>query len=85
MAPLVGRAQELSHIRHLIDGGVRDGGSALLVRGEAGIGKTAIVAAAASRAKEGGLRVLTMTGGQSETELTFAGLHQLLRPSSAAW
>jgi len=43
MAPLVGRAKELSHIGHLIDG-VRDGGSALLVRGEAGSGEWSISA-----------------------------------------
>jgi predicted ATPase len=79
MVPLVGRGQELGRIGLLIDG-VHVGGSALLVRGEAGIGKSAIVAAAASRAKECGFRVLTTTGVQSETELTFAGLHQLLRP-----
>jgi len=52
----------------------------VLVRGEAGIGKSALGAAAASRANEGGFRVLTTTGVQSETELTFAGPHQLLRP-----
>ena len=55
-------------------------GAALVIRGEAGIGKSALIALAAARARERGLSVLTATGVQSEARFAFAGLHQLLRP-----
>jgi hypothetical protein len=59
---------------------VRDSGRAVLIRGEAGIGKTSILDAAANAARARGFRILTITGVESETHLPFAGLHQLLRP-----
>lgn len=59
---------------------IRDSGHALLIRGEAGIGKTSILDAGACAARSGGCRVLTVTGVESEAHLAFAGLHQLLRP-----
>ena len=52
----------------------------LVVRGEAGIGKSALLAAAAGLAADSGARVLSATGIQAEARLPFAGLHQLLRP-----
>jgi len=55
-------------------------GSAIVVRGEAGIGKSSLLAEVAARAREHGMLVLTTAGAQSETHLPFAGLHQLLRP-----
>src|SRR5262249_9063818 len=55
-------------------------GGALVVRGEAGIGKSALLAAAGQRARERGMLVLAASGVQSEANLPFAGLHQLLRP-----
>src|SRR5205814_8665218 len=60
--------------------GVCDGGGAVVVRGEAGIGKSALLSEAGRLAAAQGLRVLTTTGGQSEAEIAFAGLYQLLRP-----
>ena len=76
---LFGREREIAFVQDLID---RAGstGSSLLVRGEAGIGKSALLAEAASRAREHGMLVLTTAGAQSETHLPFAALHQLLRP-----
>ena len=62
----------------LVDG-VGERGGALVVRGEAGIGKSALLAAASTRATEHGITVLTTTGVQTEAHLPFAGLHQLLR------
>jgi AAA ATPase domain len=59
---------------------IRDSGRALLIHGEAGIGKTSILGAGASAARSRGCRVLTVTGVESEAHLAFAGLHQLLRP-----
>jgi DNA-binding CsgD family transcriptional regulator len=57
----------------------RDGRSAALVlRGEAGIGKTALLQHAARRAV--GSRIAEVTGVQAEMELPFAGLHQLCAP-----
>lgn len=74
-AALVGRGAELERIRALLG----DGG-ALLVRGTAGIGKSALLDAAAGIARERGMRVLQVAGVQSEARLPFAGLHALLRP-----
>jgi len=76
---LFGREREIAFVQDLIN---RAGstGSSLLVRGEAGIGKSALLAEAASRAREHGMLVLTTAGAQSETHLPFAALHQLLRP-----
>jgi DNA-binding NarL/FixJ family response regulator len=79
-ALLVGRDNELERLYRIVDG-LADHGGALIVRGEAGIGKTAMLAAAAGRAHEHGVTVLTANGAESESQLPFAGLHQLLLPS----
>jgi hypothetical protein len=55
-------------------------GGALAVRGDPGIGKIAMLAAASATASSKGVLVLRTAGAQSETGLAFAGLHQLLRP-----
>jgi len=55
-------------------------GAALVVRGEAGIGKTTLLAAATRRARDRGMQILFASGLQTETHLPFAGLHQLLSP-----
>src|SRR3712207_1873855 len=58
---------------------VRGGTSGVLVvRGEAGIGKTALLHHAARQAS--GFRALHVAGGEAEMELPFAGLHQLCAP-----
>src|SRR4051794_39941559 len=58
---------------------VREGQSAVLViRGEAGIGKTALLRYAARHAS--GFRVAQVTGVGAEMELPFAGIHQLCAP-----
>jgi hypothetical protein len=48
--------------------------------GEAGIGKSALLAAAGDRARERGAAVVTTTGTQSEALLAFGGLHRQLLP-----
>jgi DNA-binding CsgD family transcriptional regulator len=79
-APLLyGRDKELARLHDLVDH-VSDGGGGLVIRGEAGIGKSALMARAAARARERGLSVLTATAVQSEARFAFAGLHQLLHP-----
>ncbi len=75
---LVGRSKEVDALEDLLTA-VRDGLSRVLVlRGEAGIGKTALLDWAADTA--GDMRVARMAGAESETDLVFAGLHQLLVP-----
>jgi DNA-binding CsgD family transcriptional regulator len=59
---------------------VRAGGSrVLVVRGEPGVGKSALLDYLAGRAS--GCRVARAAGVESEMELAFAGLHQLLAPA----
>jgi DNA-binding CsgD family transcriptional regulator len=76
---LHGRHEECAAIdRLLVDaGGQRSG--ALVIRGEVGVGKSALLAYAADRAA-GRMRVLWGFGVESESELAFAALHQLVRP-----
>src|ERR1700732_1307444 len=50
----------------------------LVVHGEAGVGKTALLDYLADRASR--CRVLRVVGVQSEMELAFAGVHQLCAP-----
>ncbi len=77
--PIFGRERELSQLYGLVDR-VQERGAALLVRGEEGIGKSTLLAAAGRRAEDVGMQVLHATGVQSETQLPFAGLHQLMLP-----
>jgi DNA-binding CsgD family transcriptional regulator/tetratricopeptide (TPR) repeat protein len=73
-----GRTSECEALDRLLEN-VRGGQSAVLViRGEAGVGKTALLRYAARRAS--GFRVAHIAGVQAEMELPFAGLHQLCRP-----
>src|SRR3984957_4857648 len=84
-ARFIGREAALARLRALVDP-VPPGGQVLVVTGEAGMGKTVLLADTAERARSAGTRVLSVTGRESESKLAFAGLHQLLRPvlSSAA-
>jgi DNA-binding CsgD family transcriptional regulator len=76
---LFGRDRELARLYALVDR-IEEQGSALVVRGEAGIGKSALLAAARERALDRGVTVVSTTGALSEARLAFAGLHQLLLP-----
>jgi DNA-binding CsgD family transcriptional regulator len=82
MAPrppvLLGRAGERQALDRLLEN-VRGGQSTVLVvRGEAGIGKTALLHYCARQAS--GFRVARVAGVESEMELPFAALHQLCSP-----
>ena len=83
-AKLVGREAELQVLAGLISRGSADRrraeGAAIVLTGEPGIGKSALLAEAGAQARAAGYRVLTATGIESEAQLPFAGLHQLLRP-----
>jgi DNA-binding CsgD family transcriptional regulator len=75
---LRGRRRECDALDRLV-AGTRDGHSgALVLRGEAGVGKTALLQYLGERAD--GCRVARAVGVQSEMELAFAGLHQLCAP-----
>src|SRR5687767_13994493 len=75
---LRGRKAELEVLAGQLDG-VRLGQSAVQVlRGEAGVGKTALLEYVAERAT--GFRVVRAAGVQGEMELAYAGLHQLCAP-----
>src|SRR5260221_5772543 len=75
---LLGRGGECGALDRLL-GAVRAGESrTLVVRGEPGAGKTALLDYLAGRAS--GCRVAAAAGGQSEIELAFARLHQLCSP-----
>jgi DNA-binding CsgD family transcriptional regulator/tetratricopeptide (TPR) repeat protein len=75
---LLGRDKETGALDDVL-AAVRDGLSAVLVlRGEAGIGKTALLDWAAGKA--GDMQVTRVAGVESEMDLGFAGLHQLLLP-----
>jgi DNA-binding CsgD family transcriptional regulator len=77
-AELAGRRSETDVLDGLVEA-VRGGESRTLVmRGEPGVGKTALLEHLVERAS--GFRVARAAGVQSELELAFAGLHQLLAP-----
>jgi DNA-binding CsgD family transcriptional regulator len=77
-AVLLGRADERQMLDRLLEN-VRGGESAVLVvRGEAGVGKTAILQHCARQAS--GFRIASIGGVESEMELPFAALHQLCAP-----
>src|ERR1700729_1479168 len=84
-APIIGREAGLARLRGLVDQAPL-ASQVLLVTGEAGMGKTVLLADAVGRARSAGIRVLAVAGRESGSRLAFAGLHQLLRPvlSSAA-
>src|ERR1700690_34350 len=74
---VVGREAEQALIAARLDH--REGGAAILVRGPAGIGKSALVNDAVQRAAAS-TRTLRTVGASSETGLEMAGLYQLLEP-----
>jgi DNA-binding CsgD family transcriptional regulator len=75
---LRGRRRECEQLDQLL-ADVRNGQSRVLVlRGEAGVGKTALLGHVVTRAS--GCRVARTSGVESEMELAFAGLHQLCAP-----
>ena len=78
-ADLVGRAAELELLDSLL--AERDGARrGLLMHGDPGVGKTALLDAAAARAVNLGTRVLRASGVEFEREMNFSALHQMLYP-----
>jgi DNA-binding CsgD family transcriptional regulator len=76
---LQGREQDIALIGRLI-GRIDRGGSTLVITGEPGIGKSALLDVARHLASEDDVSVLSMTGVLAEVHLPFAALEQALRP-----
>lgn len=75
---LVGRERERAEIGDLLARTAEGAGGALVLRGQPGIGKTALLDHAAARAP--GALVLRTTGVEHESALAFAGLYDLVGP-----
>ncbi|MEP6563074.1 MAG: LuxR family transcriptional regulator [Nakamurella sp.] len=69
----------LGIIRALLDE-MADGGGALVLSGESGVGKTRLLDVAECAASAIGMRVVRAGGAEFEADIGFAGLHQLLLP-----
>ncbi|MDN5685209.1 MAG: AAA family ATPase [Brachybacterium sp.] len=78
--PLIGRDGEIADLLGLVRAAEHGGGGALVLRGEPGIGKSALLAHVEHAIPET-IRVIRATGSEFEAELPFAGLHQLCRPA----
>jgi predicted ATPase len=79
---LVGRVAERARLDRLLAEAREGRSGALLLRGDAGVGKSALLDYAAGAAD--GFRVLRAVGVESEASLAFSGLLQLLRPVLSA-
>ncbi|MGR0221745.1 AAA family ATPase [Agromyces sp. ZXT2-6] len=75
---LLDRSRERTRLDEFLADASSGHGTVLVVRGEAGVGKTALLRYCADRATE--LQVRRTAGVQSEMQLPFASLHQLCRP-----
>ncbi|MFI1977010.1 AAA family ATPase [Streptomyces wedmorensis] len=75
---LLGRGRETAALRRLLGAARRGNGGALVLRGEPGIGKSALLHQLLEHAE--GFSVLRVEGYEFETDLAFAALHQLCRP-----
>jgi DNA-binding CsgD family transcriptional regulator/tetratricopeptide (TPR) repeat protein len=78
LAGLTDRRSERGVLDRLVEAVQAGESQALVVRGDAGVGKTALLDYLAGRA--GGCQLVRAVGVQSEMELAFAGLHQLCAP-----
>ncbi|MGI5229450.1 AAA family ATPase [Actinoallomurus sp. CA-142502] len=76
---LVGRDEDFAAVCAFVDQAAAHG-DALMIIGDAGVGKSALMEAAGSYAVSAGLRLLRAIGTQFEANVSFAGLHQLLFP-----
>src|SRR4051812_25032891 len=77
---LYGRSDDCAVLTRLLAAAETGSSAALVLRGEAGVGKTALVDWFHDEAAGRGGEVLRCAGVASESHLSFAGLHQALRP-----
>src|SRR5437764_302963 len=78
MVMLHDRRDECARLDGLLEEARAQRSGVLVVRGDAGVGKTALLEYAVGSASD--LRVLRTAGVESEMELAFAALHQLCAP-----
>jgi DNA-binding CsgD family transcriptional regulator len=77
-AVLYGRDAERQVLGALLEGARASRSGVLVLRGEPGVGKSALLAELVAQAD--GMRVLRATGVETESELAFAGVHQIVWP-----
>ncbi len=78
MEGLLGRGEERNRLEAILDDARRGLSGVLVLRGEPGAGKTALLDYAQAAAAD--LKVIRIDGVETEMELSFAALHQFLRP-----
>ena len=78
-AELIGRDEELQRVQRFLEA-VPASGRALLIAGEAGVGKTSLWQAAVGRAQAAGMRVIAARPTEAETSFAHAALGDLLGP-----
>ncbi len=81
--PLLERSEELARIESALAEARSGRGTFVVVEGPAGIGKTALLAAARTAAADGGMRVLRSRGTELEREFAFGVVRQLFEPPLA--
>ena len=77
---LVGRPAEREALGGLLAGTAEGYSGALVLRGEAGVGKTALLDETLAAATAAGMQASRLTGVEPETQLGYAGLHRFLLP-----
>jgi DNA-binding CsgD family transcriptional regulator len=75
---LVGRSSEREALKDLLDRAQEGLSGVFVLRGEAGVGKTALLDDTAASATARGMQIARLTGIESETQLGYAALHRLL-------
>jgi AAA ATPase domain len=78
--PIIGRRSELKALARFVEA-VHVGGRALLIEGEAGIGKTALLHEGVRAARASGFRVLTARAAPAEAQMAFAAIGDLFTPT----
>ncbi|MEX3646889.1 ATP-binding protein, partial [Mycolicibacterium porcinum] len=76
--PLLGRVSECAALRQLVSDAGSGGSAVLVLRGEAGVGKTALLDYVVQQAP--GFRVTQVAGVESDMELAYAGVQHLCTP-----
>ena len=82
-ATLLEREAELAALRAMIEVARGGNGRLVVIEGNAGIGKTRLVAEARQLALQGGMRVLSARGGELEHEFSYGVVRQLFEPTLA--
>ena len=77
---LVGRPTEREVLGGLLAKAAEGYSGALVLRGEAGVGKTALLGDTLAAAAADGMQTARLTGVEAETQLGYAGLHRFLLP-----